>query len=230
MANGGLSGIGKRRQAKLEDGSSDYGAKRAELVKVAADVFRKKGYAAATLNDIASAFGTDRASLYYYVSSKEELFQECIRGLTDTNLQRAEAIAQQEASPRARIEALITMLIRSQVEHYPSMYLYIGEDMARIQSSEAEWATHMVEVTHKIERIFIDAINEGKSVGEFRTDLSTTLIANSIFGMTQWTHRWYVPGSTRYEADELSRVFTQVLFVGIEARSGGDPSPEAAPA
>lgn len=216
MAESALSGIGKRRRAAIQDGSSDYAAKRAELVKVAAEVFRKKGYAAATLNDVAVAFGTDRASLYYYVSSKEELFQECIQGITGKNLQRAEAIAAEESSPRERIRALVTMLIRSQAEHYPYMYLYIGEDMARIHSNEAAWAGQMIEITHKIERIFLDAIEEGKAKGEFRADLSTTLIANSIFGMTQWTHRWYVPGSSRYQPDDLTRVFTEVLFAGIE--------------
>ena len=163
--------IGKRRCAALQDRRrADYAAKRAELVKVAADVFRRKGYAAATLNDIAVAFGTDRASLYYYVSSKEELFQECIKGITGTNLERAEAIAAEETSPRDRIRALVTMLIRSQVEHYPYMYLYIGEDMARIHSNEAAWAGQMVEITRRIERIFLDAIEEGKAKGEFRED------------------------------------------------------------
>ena len=215
MADRVLSGIGKRRLAAIQDGSTDYAAKRAELVNVAAEVFRRKGYAAATLNDIAAAFGTDRASLYYYVSSKEELFQACIQGITGTNLQRAEAIAAEESSPRERIRALVTMLIRSQAEHYPHMYLYIAEDMARIHSNEAEWAGQMIEITRKIERIFLDAIEEGKAKGEFRQDLSTTLIANSIFGMTQWTHRWYVPGSSRYEPDDLSAAFNEILFAGI---------------
>lgn len=216
VADSTLSGIGKRRQAALRDGGGDYAAKRAELVKVAADVFRKKGYAAATLNDISSEFGTDRASLYYYVSSKEELFQECMRRVTGTNLERANAIAARESSPRARIRALIEMLLRSQEEHYPYMYLYISEDMARIHLNEAEWASDMVEITRKIERIFIEAIEEGKAVGEFRPDMSTTLVANSIFGMTQWTHRWYVPSTSRYSADEISATFTNILFAGID--------------
>ncbi|MEV1131919.1 TetR/AcrR family transcriptional regulator [Agromyces sp. NPDC049794] len=224
MADGSLSGIGKRRAAALHDGSADYAAKRNELIKVAADVFRQKGYAGATLNDVAAAFGTDRASLYYYFSSKEELFQACIRGLTETNLRRAEAIAARETSPRARIAALIRMLIESQVEHYPYMYLYIGEDMARIRSIEAEWAGDMIEITRQIEQIFIDTIAEGKAKGEFRTDLSTTLIANSIFGMTQWTHRWFVPGTSRFSADDLIAVFSAVLFEGIDIDGSETPS------
>ncbi len=72
------SRIARRRSTALSEGGPDYAAKRAELVRVATAVFRLRGYAATSLNEIAHAFGTDRASLYYYVASKEELFQECV--------------------------------------------------------------------------------------------------------------------------------------------------------
>lgn len=68
--NGDASRIAMRRRAALAEGSPDYLAKRADLIKCAAAVFSEKGYNSATLNDVAACFGTDRASLYYYVGSK----------------------------------------------------------------------------------------------------------------------------------------------------------------
>ncbi len=73
----------------------------------------------------------------------------------------------------------------------------------------------MVEHTHRLERVFLDIIAEGVAAGLFRDDLSNTLIANSLFGMTQWTHRWFVPGKSKYSADDLIRVFSAILFEGI---------------
>lgn len=52
---GGPSRIAQRRSAALAEGGADYNARRAELIRVAADVFRGKGYAASTLHDIAVA-------------------------------------------------------------------------------------------------------------------------------------------------------------------------------
>ena len=44
-----------------------------EIIAAAAEIFKEKGYQAATTRDIAAAVGIQQATLYYYVSSKEEL-------------------------------------------------------------------------------------------------------------------------------------------------------------
>lgn len=216
MSEPAVSRISQRRSAALSEGGADYSAKRAELIRVAAEVFRVKGYAAATLNDIAAVFGTDRASLYYYVASKEELFQECITDVTVQNLAKAKSIEQQATTPRHKLVQLVELMITSQVEHYPYMYVYIQEDMRQVASQDALWSSDMVEKTHQLERVFLDVIAEGVADGTFRSDLSNTLIANSLFGMTQWTHRWYIPGKSKYSAEELIRVFSAIFFEGIE--------------
>ncbi len=216
MTDQAASRIAQRRAAARSQSGPDYSAKRAELVRAAAEVFREKGFAAATLNDVAAKVGTDRASVYYYFGSKEELFHECITETVVLNLARAKEITSKDISPREKLRELIAMLIHSQVEHYPYMYVYMQEDMARVASQEAAWAQDMVKKTHKIERYFLDTLKEGVADGSFRSDLSVTLIANSLFGMTQWTHRWWVPGESRYSADDLSRVFDGILIEGIE--------------
>ena len=68
------SGIGRRRAAALAEGSAAYAERRAEIIAAAAKVFREKGYRGTSLADVAESLDTDRASLYYYIGSKEELF------------------------------------------------------------------------------------------------------------------------------------------------------------
>lgn len=211
------SRISQRRSAALAEGSSEYSTKRAQLLRAAATVFRDKGYASTTLNDVAKVFGTDRASLYYYVGSKEELFQECISNVLQENSEKAEAISKSGDRPRDRLISLITLLISSQQEHYPYLFVYVQEDMERVASAEALWATEMVESTHRFERYFIETIAEGIKSGDFRNDLSPALIANSLFGMTQWTHRWWVPGE-KYSVQDLVDTFVGVFFSGIDSK------------
>ena len=73
------SNISKRRETALKEGSSDYLAKRAELVEIAAGQFKQSGYRATTLAEIGRKAGLDRATVYYYFGSKEELFREILR-------------------------------------------------------------------------------------------------------------------------------------------------------
>jgi len=177
----------------LAECGADYSARRQELIRTAAEVFRAKGFSGSTLHDVANALGTDRASLYYYVGSKEELFQACISEAVAANIARASEIAAAGLTPREQLVQLIELLIKSQVEHYPYLYVYIQEDMRQVATTDAAWATDMVEQTHLFERYFTDAISRGLRAGIFRDGLSTTLVANTRFGMTQWTHRWFVP-------------------------------------
>lgn len=212
------SGIAQRRVAAQSESGTDYATKRAELIRIAADVFREKGYAPATLNDIAAKFGTDRASLYYYVSSKKELFQECIKGILEENIERAREITERDSSSREKLTELISSLIESQVRNYPYMYVYIQEDMSKVAKDDAEWATDMAESTRLFEGFYRQVIDEGVADGSFRPKMSTTLVANSLFGMLMWTHRWFVPDK-KYSADDLVETFTTIFFEGM---SSGD--------
>ncbi len=86
------SGISRRRAAALAEGGAAYAERRAEIIATAARIFREKGFRGASLADVAESLGTDRASLYYYIGSKEELFHEIVRGAAEANAQQAEAI------------------------------------------------------------------------------------------------------------------------------------------
>ncbi len=48
-----------------------------EVLTSAAAMFSTRGYAASSLEDIASQLGMTRAALYYYADSKEELLEKC---------------------------------------------------------------------------------------------------------------------------------------------------------
>lgn len=212
------SQIGRRRLAARSDGSEGYGAKRQELIRVAATVFKEKGYEAATLNDVAERFGADRATLYYYVGSKEELFQEAVRGVLETNLEEAERILKRKGDAREKLRALIEQLILSYEENYPYTYLYIQEDMRRVTSEDTPWARDMTRQTRRLESIAIKLIREGVDEGLFRGDVPVKLASNALFGMLNWTHRWFRPGG-ELSGPELVDAFSAIFLDGMRKRS-----------
>jgi AcrR family transcriptional regulator len=216
---GAPSRIGQRRQAALDGpGNDDYRSKRADLLRVAATVFQERGYEAATLNDIAERFGADRASLYYYVSGKSELLEAIIADVLETNLAEAERLLKLEETARRKIELFIERLVASYVETYPSSYVYIAEDMAKVAQIDSPWAKSMTRQTRRIETITLKIIQQGVDDGEFRDDIPAALIANSLFGMLNWTHRWFKPGG-KWTAEQLADSFGKVLFQGIDRPS-----------
>src|SRR5690242_21930048 len=61
-----------------------------EIVEAAARVFHEKGYESTSIQDIADAVGILKGSLYYYITSKEDLLFEIIRGVHEEALKNLE--------------------------------------------------------------------------------------------------------------------------------------------
>jgi len=77
--------------------------KRREIVAMAWEVFRAKGFEGASMSDVADRFGGSKATLYRYYSSKEELFaaalEEALAEQNDDAYQRLS----REGDLRARL-------------------------------------------------------------------------------------------------------------------------------
>ncbi len=210
------SNISRRRKAALADGGADYKAKRDELVQVAARLFKKKGFKATTLNDIAQEAGLDRASVYYYVGSKEEFFKESVKGILDGNIGEAERLVRVRATdPRRKLQLLVERLMTSYEENYPHMYVYIQEQMHQVAEQSTPWARDMVQQTHRFEKAVMSLLGQGVTQGIFRSDVSVQLAANALFGMFNWTHRWHRPDG-KLTAKEISDSFCKIFFEGMQ--------------
>ena len=126
------SGIGRRRAAARDEGGEEYRQRRAEIVRAAAGIFKEHGFRATKLGDVAEALNMDRASLYYYVGGKEELFHEVVGGAVAANADAAEAIRQGPGTAPEKLRALVTGLMVSYAESYPFLYVYIQENLSTV--------------------------------------------------------------------------------------------------
>jgi AcrR family transcriptional regulator len=85
----------------------DHDLKRDAVVRAAAREFNARGYHNTSLDDIATALGVTKPTVYYYVANKEQLLFECFR----EGLQRIrEVVIAVERSDRPARERLNTVL------------------------------------------------------------------------------------------------------------------------
>jgi TetR/AcrR family transcriptional regulator, cholesterol catabolism regulator len=210
------SGIGRRRAAALADGSTAYTERRAEIVAAAARIFREKGFNGTSLADIAESVGTDRASLYYYIGSKDELFHEMVRDAAEANAVRAEEIRDSADPPDVKLSRLITALMVSYSVHYPYLFVYIQEDLSKVSGGRSAWARKMSAINKRYDDVVIAIVKNGIEDGTLRTATSARVIANGIIGMVNWTHRWYRNGDpTMPDADEIGAAYAQMVLNGL---------------
>ena len=209
------SGISRRRAAAKDEANPAYLQKRAELVQAAARVFKAKGLQRSNLGDIATEAGSDRASLYYYVASKEELFHEVVRGTVEANLTAARELRDSEGSPADKLRALIEQLMVSYAENYPILYVFIQENLSHVPDKDGAWAAHMRRTNKDYEQIVIDLITEGMRDGSMRDVGPPWIVAYGLMGMVGWTNRWFNPDTSPATAVQIARTFADTLLGGL---------------
>jgi len=211
------SDIAQRRALARATDDPDYRVRRAELIKTAAAVFRRKGYSAAKLQDIAAAAGLDRASVYYYVSGKEELYKEVVAEAVRDNVAMVERLRSTEASAPSKLSAFVEGLMASYERHYPYLYVYVQEDMTHM-SGDTAWTREMRSLSRRFDTAVRDIIQKGLDDGSLAAPVEDArLLANAVIGMCNWSHRWFQPGGS-FTAADVGRLFSALLLQGL-ARS-----------
>lgn len=208
------SGIGKRRQAAKSEGGTHYRKRRQELIQAAARTFRAKGLSATSLDDVAKEAGVDRATLYYYVGNKSELFEEVVLGAVVANVEMAEKIRDGDELPTAKLERLISEVLASYAEYYPHLYVFLQEDAETLGVGKRKDGVEIAELQRRFDRAIVEIIEQGVESGAFRSDLPARLAAYGIVGMVNWTHRWFNPDGP-VGAREVGKAFASMAIAGL---------------
>jgi len=208
--------MGRRRSAANKDSRASYKARRTEICEAAIKVFNQQGFVGASLSQVAKEIGIDRATLYYYFSSKEQLFDDIVGAVLEKNHALARKIAESKMVPQRKMRELVTAMMTSYGETYPLMYIYIREDLRKVGENRSEWSNRMKRLNKGIEQAFIEIIEQGQADRSFRKIGSARTVAYGILGMLNWTHRWHRPG-TGETTEEIGRTFAEVVLMGLES-------------
>ena len=82
------------------------------ILDKALKVFAKKGFDATKMADLSKIIGISQGLIYHYFPSKEELFNTLVKRATDISARALRSIANMQASPREKIEALSRRMVQ----------------------------------------------------------------------------------------------------------------------
>lgn len=217
---------GRRRRARKGGGES-YLRRRAEITAAAAAIFNQRGFKGTSLGAVAAELGIDRATLYYYIGNKEELFDEVVRHATEFNVAHATGIENSDQPAAAKLRALITSLMDSYARNYPLLYIYIREDLNHVAGPRSAWAVHMRGLNKRYEQAAVAIVQQGMDDGSFRSIAPAAIIAFGVLGMVGWTNRWFVPGRRPLTGEQIGEAYADLILAGLQtadsngSRAGG---------
>lgn len=185
---------------------------RDEILEAAAQIFREKGFHAASMQDIAEAVNLQKASLYYHVSSKQEILLALLDQALDLLIERMQQVLAQPLSPDEKIRQAMCAYLQAMLEHRDLAAVLLLEH----RSLEPQFQARHTPRRDRFERQWRDLINEGRDIGVFECS-DPSLASRFVLGVLNWTITWYRPDG-KLSPSDIAEQFADLFLRGLMVR------------
>jgi AcrR family transcriptional regulator len=157
------------------------------ILEKAAQLFRKNGFNATSMRDLAENVGVEAASLYNHINSKAELLQEiCFRIANRFTAQMDEVMAS-DLSAIGKIEAILRFHIRQMLHNYEEVYVSDREwkhlTDPYLSNFKGQRRTHRQRIASIIE----DGIRKNE-IKKIDAPTAVLILLHAVSGIESW-HR-----------------------------------------
>ncbi|QMU69878.1 TetR/AcrR family transcriptional regulator [Streptacidiphilus sp. P02-A3a] len=190
------------------NGGSD---RRAELLRIAANLFATHGYAETTVRDIADEAGILSGSLYHHFASKEAMLDEILRDFLGRLRERFTAIEQHGGSPREVFDGLVRHAFATIDAEPEAVALYQNESPSLSGQPGFEYVD---DLGRQNEAIWLRALTAGQESGVFLDSVDMQLSYRFIRDTVWSAVRWYHPGG-RYQHEAVATQYLTLLYGGL---------------
>jgi AcrR family transcriptional regulator len=202
-------GIARRREQRRKNVNERSDERYLEILRAGRQVFRERGYENASLKDVADAVGINRSTLYYYISTKEDLLAHILEVPLLTMTQRLRDVAALPVSASDRLRKVMVLQMDTFAAYQPEMFvfladrLHLGRDTEQLRDNARAYG-----------EVLTGIIEDGQRSGEFDADLDPRVAMLGLLGMSNWVHRWYRPGG-RMTLRQIGEQFGRMSIEGL---------------
>jgi AcrR family transcriptional regulator len=204
-----------RNAAESERGGSE---RRAALVKIAAELFARNGFASTTVRQIADAAGVLSGSLYHHFDSKESIIDDLLSSCLDELLTQYRSIIADDGPPTEVFSRLVRAAFESFAKHRAAIMVMLNE---RNYLAQFPRFSYLPAAEAEAEQMWTKVIREGIRTGDFREDLDphlTYLFARDVISVSA---RWYRPRG-KFKPAQMADQYLGIILRGIERRPDHD--------
>jgi TetR/AcrR family transcriptional regulator, cholesterol catabolism regulator len=181
-----------------------------EILEAAARVFHEKGYESTSIQDIADAVGILKGSLYYYITSKEDLLFEIIQGVHEEALKNLERTSDLEGDALEKIRAFVVVHMTHNATNLVKMAVFFQD----FRSLRGERREIIVQERDLYDNFLRDLIRQGQKDGLVCVDIDPKLAAITVLGMMNWIYQWYRPDG-EFSATEIADAYGDFVVAGL---------------
>ncbi|MCK1798162.1 TetR/AcrR family transcriptional regulator [Streptomyces sp. XM4193] len=191
-----------------------------QIIDVAVTVFSKRGYHAASVDEIADLAGISKPMVYLYLESKEGLFVACLRREAERLVTAFQAAARGQQGPDARLYAGLGAFFGFVSEHRDSWVVLHRQASELSETIAGEVALARRAVMEQVAGLISDGIAESGSTADLREE-DADFVAHALVGAADYVTDWMErhPGQA---PEAVTLRLMNMLWVGMRNVLNGE--------
>jgi AcrR family transcriptional regulator len=178
------------RKRATRSGGARTRLRDAEILATAAEVFARRGYAAATVQEVADELGMLKGSIYYYISSKEDLLFRLLSAVHDD----VDAVLEQVLSlPDLDPLERLCEYVRRQIAYNLGNLVQVSVYYSDIDQLGGDGRAEILRRRRAHEAPVVELVLEGQRQGLIDDRWDPAVLAYHVFAAIIWVYRWFKP-------------------------------------
>lgn len=183
------------------------------LLRLAAALFRQKGYAGSSTRELAGQLGIQKASLYHHIRGKEDLLFAISVGSLE-HITAAVSAAGAAAEPGGRLRAMIAAHMQTALADQ-DMHTTMLIELRSLSPGRQEQVRARRD---QYQALLRDAVAADQAEGRLRADIEAGCLTLSLLNLLNWTIFWFDPAGPR-SPRELAEVMSMIFLDGARPRT-----------
>jgi TetR/AcrR family fatty acid metabolism transcriptional regulator len=186
-------------------------SRRRAIIDAAAKVFVQKGYALASVSQIASIAGVSDGLIYRYFDDKRALLDVVLSEYFQKIVAKLESAAATDASFPEKVHNLISQHLRSFLEDLDFCRFFVSD----VRSANGYRGSPVQKLNRSYTRIFIKVLEEGIAAGEMKADLDPRVVRDVVFGAVEHVAWRLALRGKSIDIDDFARQLTEITLNGV---------------
>jgi TetR/AcrR family transcriptional regulator, cholesterol catabolism regulator len=161
--------------------------RREVILEKAAHLFRRNGFNATSMRDLAENVGVEAASLYNHINSKAELLQEICFKIANKFTDHMDEVMASDQAAIVKIEAILRFHIRQMIHNFEEVYVSDREwkhlTDPYLSNFKSQRRTHRQRIASIIE----EGINK-EEIKKIDAPTAVLILLHAVSGIESW-HR-----------------------------------------
>jgi TetR/AcrR family transcriptional regulator, cholesterol catabolism regulator len=177
-----------------------------QITETAAKLFRKKGYTATTMRDLAAELGIEAASIYHHVKSKEELLETICFNMANKFILNAKEVNDIYFNAEEKLRLAIKLHIETITLNQNKSAVFLQEWRNLSEPNLSKFKMLRDQYENQFTIIIIDGENE--DIFDFVDKKFAVL---SILSTINFVNEWYNPEGKMNAAEIAEKLSTFIL-------------------